>query len=227
MVGCGGHLLPTRRYGATQPGKPGGSWDVECAVPLVPWTGVNAQQIASCTRLWRNVELLLYFPGGQLPPSWVLWGSRGQLAGNRRFSGTDGYGAHDERKRRGSCSTGGFPCRLPQCQIMTSAVHERRPHRRGSNVGCRKRDCRRRRLRWSTEHGAHTWSCQKSSCPSIQGHGSCAAANGGRAAAWAVDEAQAHCTRQTNGNGEPGPASRWWRRGEGGRWLRQGLGTWS
>lgn len=47
MVGCGGHLLPTRRYGATQPGKPGGSWDVECAVPLVPWTGVNAQLIAS------------------------------------------------------------------------------------------------------------------------------------------------------------------------------------
>lgn len=40
----------------------------------------------------------------------------------------------------------------------------------------------------STEHA---WSCQKPSCPSIQGHGSCVAANGGRAAAWAVDEAQA------------------------------------
>lgn len=134
MVGCGGHLLSGQHF--------------------VPWTGVNARveqrvyQLAQYARQLRYIELRAWWTSCH-----HLGPSKGQLAGNRRFSGTDGYGAHDERKRRGCHSPAGLRCRLPQCQLMTSAVHERGPHHRGSSVGCRKRDCRRGSLR-STEHGA-------------------------------------------------------------------------
>lgn len=136
-----------------------------------------------------SCAMLNYFPGRQLPPPWALWSSGGQLAGNRRFSGTDGYGAHDERNRRGCRSTGGLRGRLPQCQFMTSAVHERGPIAGGATLAAGSGTADG--VAYGPRSTEHAWSCQKSTCPSIHGHGSWVAANGGRAAAWAVDEAQA------------------------------------
>lgn len=45
-----------------------------------------------------------------------------------------GMGPMMSGRQAGCHSPAGLRCRLPQCQFMTSAVHERRPHRRGGEM---------------------------------------------------------------------------------------------
>lgn len=124
---------------------------------------------------------------------------------------------------------GGLRGRLPQCQFMTSAVHERRPHRPGgatlvagsgtadgvayASYGPR-----------STEH---TYGAVRNRCahPSMVMVLVLRQTAEGRRLGRLMKHR--HCTQQTNDNESQDPASRRWGRREGGRWLRQGLGTWS